>query len=515
MLRPLAVILGGGLYALALPPFDLTPAAWVTLVPLLVLVRGRRARVAFGWGALYGFASALACTWWLAQAIAGYFAAGIVVGALATGAAYAVAVSATFGTFAVGAARLLGPGHGWGARVATASLWVAVELVRARVLGQPWALLGYTQHGVTPVIQMASVTGVYGVSFVVALGNVALAEAWMRRRAGARWWPALRVLAPAGAVVAALAIAGGLVVHADEPSGAPQRVLVIQSNVPPAFQWTRAYAESQFLALARLTASAAREHQPALIVWPEHALPLYLEQEPVLAAELERIARRAGADLVLGAPRFADGQTYNSVRLVRPGRGAVAAYDKQRLVPFAEAPPPFAVATASAAQSESPRAFVAGTEPGLLLGAMPLGASICHEALYPDVVNGAVAEGAEVLVNVANDGWLDGEWGVASRQHFAMTVFRAVETRRPLVRAATTGVSGVIDPFGRVVAATAPNTAAVASATIHPRQGLTPYVRFGDAFAIGCVLVAVVALLPVPLPLRRRAPGRALIVGRS
>jgi apolipoprotein N-acyltransferase len=199
---------------------------------------------------------------------------------------------------------------------------------------------------------------------------------------------------------------------------------------------------------------------------------------------------------------------------VRPGVGAIAAYDKQRLVPFAESPPPFVADANAAEQSESPRAFTAGTEPGLLRGTLPLGASICHEALYPDVVNGAVAEGAEVLVNVANDGWLDGEWGVASRQHFAMTRFRAVETRRPLVRAATTGVSGVIDPFGCVVAATAPNTPAVAGAAIHPRQGLTPYVRFGDVFAIGCALVALLALLPVRLPLGRRAPGRTLVPER-
>jgi apolipoprotein N-acyltransferase len=436
------------------------------------------------------------------QAIAGYFAAGIVVGALATGAAYAVAVSATFGAFAVGASRLLGPGHGLGARLAVASLWVAVELARGRGLGQPWALLGYTQHGVTPLIQMASVTGVYGVSFVVALGNVALAEAFARRRAGVGLVASLRALAPAGAMAAALAVAGALAIHlddfvADRPVGGAQRVLVVQSNVPPAFQWTRPYAESQFLALARLTNAAAREQRPALVVWPEHALPLYLEQEPVLAVELERIAQRAGADLVLGSPRFADGQTYNSVRLVRPGAGATAAYDKQRLVPFAEAPPPFATGVASAEQDESPRAFAAGTTPGVLRGGMLLGASICHEALYPEVVNGAVAEGAEVLVNVANDGWLDGEWGVASRQHFAMTTFRAVETRRPLVRAATTGVSGV---FG---------------ASVVPRQGLTPYVRFGDAFAAGCVLFAVLALVPVRRPLGRRAPRRALVSERT
>jgi apolipoprotein N-acyltransferase len=152
---------------------------------------------------------------------------------------------------------------------------------------------------------------------------------------------------------------------------------------------------------------------------------------------------------------------------------------------------------------DRPTVFSAGTAPGVLRGVTDLGVSICHEVLYPELVADSVRAGARLLVNVANDGWLDGGYGVASRQHFAMAVFRAVENRRYLVRAATTGVSGIVDPYGRVVQAAEPGEAAVLLATVQPRRDVTPYARMGDVFAGMCVLVAGLLLLP-PLSLRVR-----------
>src|SRR5204863_6816022 len=272
---------------------------------------------------------------------------------------------------------------------------------------------------------------------------------------------------------------------------AAQPVAIVQTGVAPAFQWTRGYAEQQLLAHIRAT-DALPEHGPALIVWPENALTLYLENEPLVARQLARLAVRHRADLLFGGPRYADGHTFNSARLLRASGESGGYYDKQRLVLFAEsgplaAPPPEAT-------SESPRAFTAGTLPGILPSFVPLGVSICHEILYPELITRAVHAGADVLVNIANDGWLDGGYGVASRQHFAMAVFRAVESRRYLVRAATTGVSGMIDPYGHVEATLGPGEVGVLTAPVAGRGGLTPYVRVGDAFAFACVLAAVGAL---------------------
>lgn len=490
--RVLAVLAGAGCYAAALPPFDHPLAGWLTLVPLLLVLRGRRPLAAGAWGALYGFACGWAVTWWLTGAVASYFAAGIVAGALATSAAYLVAIGTTFGAFAAGTVVLQRARGGFATQLAVAALWTACELVRGRVFGQPWALLGYTQHDVTPLVQVTAATGIYGVSFVVALGSVGIADALAALR-GPGWPTALRRLAGPATVVVAVALAGALrVAQGLAPAADARPVVVVQSNVPPAFHWTRAFAEAQFLANVRLTEQIAAATQPALVVWPENAVTLYLEQEPFLARTLARLASRLGADVLVGGPRWADGYTYNSVRLLRPGGAPGGHYDKRRLVPFAEAPP--LDAPPAAGPIETPRAFTAGTTPGVLDGFTRLGVTICHELLYPDVVHDAVVGGATVLVNVANDGWLDAGHGVGSRQHFAMAKVRAVEARRWLVRAATTGVSAVVDPFGRTVIVAPTGVPTVATALVAPETGLTPYVRFGDWFAFACAVWALAAL---------------------
>ena len=501
--RAFVVMAAAGGYALALPPFDHAGLAWLTLVPLLLVVRTGSPRRAFSCGALYGFAAGWMVTWWLTQAVARYFAAGILPAALAMSAAYAVAVAGTFGLFAAGAALLVGDRGTLSSRlIAIPALWTAVEVLRARLLAQPWALLGYTQHAHIGLIQIAAVTGVYGVSFLVALGNAALAEALVALRDGRGPRAACRALAVPAAVIGGVWLVG--TAHALRgPDGgfAAQPVAVVQTGVPPAFHWTRSYAEKQLLAHLRATEELPLDGGPALIVWPENALTLYLESEPLVAHQLARLATRHRADLLLGGPRWEDGHTFNSARLLRASGQSGGHYDKQRLVLFAESGPLAAPAPETA--DESPRAFTAGSVPGVLQSFVPLGVSICHEILYPDLIGRAVRAGASLLVNIANDGWLDGGYGVPSRQHFAMAVFRAVETRRYLVRAATTGISGIVDPFGRVVDTIAPGSVGTATAVVAARGELTPYVRLGDAFALLCLLHAA-ALVAATLA---AAPG--------
>jgi apolipoprotein N-acyltransferase len=168
-------------------------------------------------------------------------------------------------------------------------------------------------------------------------------------------------------------------------------------------------------------------------------------------------------------------------------------------VAFAEDHP---LGSASATDPDSPSEFTPGRTAGLLQGFVKLGVSICHEIVYPELVHRSVRDGAELLVNVSNDGWLDGRSGVASRQHFAMSVFRAVEARRYLIRGAITGVSGIVDPIGRVVSSLGSNESGVLAAEVAGRRELTPYVRFGDAFAVACAIVSLAALAHRRLRLR-------------
>ena len=490
--RVAAVPLGAALYALALPPWDWACLGWVALVPLILMVRDRPVAWAFGYGMVYGVACAWAVAGWLAQAMARYFAVGLPLGGVAA-MVYAIAFWGTaFGLFAAGAAVLLRSERGLAAHLTVPALWVATELFRARFLEQGWALLGYSQHAHTGLIQVAALTAVYGVSFMVAFGNAAIAEAIVLLGSRARARQVVATLALPAMLVVPLWTGGAMVAHRGPVGGyGASSVAVVQTNLAPAFEWTRAFTDREVMTHVQATDRLPVDPRAALIVWPEHAVPRYLEDEPALAVQLGGLASRHRADLLFGAPRYEAGHTYNSVRLITAAGRNGGYYDKQRLVLGAESNP---LAASGGAPGESPRHFSAGAEPGILKSFVPVGVSICHEVHFPELSARSVAAGAALLVNLANDGWLDGGSGVASRQHFAMAAFRAVETRRYLVRAATTGVSGFIDPYGSVVASLDAGETGVLTGLVAGRTALTPYVRLGDVFAFACMLAAAAAL---------------------
>ena len=471
--RAAAVLLGAALYALALPPWDWEWLRWVALVPLLVALQGVSVRAGFAYGVLFGSAFGWSVTGWAAQAVARYFGIGLPLALPVLSAFYAAVSTLSFGLFGAGTSLLLQLRGRANARLGIPALWVANELIRDRIVGQPWGLLGYSQYLHPGLMQIAAVTGVYGVSFLLALASTALVEAAARRRAGCRLRSTIVAIALPAALIVGL-WADGILFMWRGPTGgfAAHAVAIVQSNVPPAFEWTRAYADHQ-LAYVQATESLPNAPKPALIVWPENAVTKYLEGEPLLAAQLGALANRHGADLLFGAPRFEGGRTYNSVRLITSAGRDGGSYNKQHLVPFA---------------------FSAGGTPGILKSFVPIGVSISHEIVYPELVATSVRAGAEMLVNVSNDGWLDGGSGIASRQHFAMAIFRAVETRRYLVRAATTGISAIIDPYGRVVQALPPHAPGVITASVAGRSGFTPYVRYGDLFGVACSLWALRAV---------------------
>jgi apolipoprotein N-acyltransferase len=486
-----AVCTGGILYGLAFPPYDQSGAAWVALVPLLLWVRERSGTRAFLFGAAYGLASAVSVGAWLAPTIARFFGVPLIVGLLGASLYWLTFWSTAFGLFAAGAARLLSSSRPMTAAFTTAALWVASEFLRGRIMGHPWCLLGYSQHAHVALIQVAALTAVYGVSFLLALVNTAIAEAIAATWSGRGLADALRPLAVATALVATVCISGAVVAGPHMASGM-QMIAIVQSNVPPARLWTRAYTDHQIATHTRMMDDSVPASGTALVVWPENAVPRYLEVEPGLAAFLGALAQRHDSNLLFGTLRYQDGQSYNSVQLITAAGRNGGHYDKQRLVVFAEVNPLHPATRGD--PSENPGQFTAGGGPDVLPSFVPLGVSICQELLFPEAAARAARAGAALLVNVANDGWLDPETGMASRRLFAMAVFRAVETRRYLIRAATTGVSGVFDPYGRIVASLPYGEAGVLFAWVDGQTTTTPYVRLGDAFAMGCVAVAAAAL---------------------
>jgi apolipoprotein N-acyltransferase len=486
-----AAVLAAALYTCAFAPREWWAAAWLVPPLLLLPTRGLGPWRAALCGGIFGTLIGLGVAGWLVHASLGYFevdraqaTAFVVLVWLASGAPYAVLTGVH--------ARLAPAVPPW-ARAATAAwLWAAMEMLRLVVTGNPWALLAHTQLANPTLIQIADLGGAHAVSFLIALVSVAAGELVVSWRSGAARRTAVRGLAVAMLVLAAASLYG---VRARQRYAAPgdtegRSVVVVQGNVTNAFRWKRVFFDRMVATYAGLS-RAAIGPDTDLVVWPENAVNFYLEHEPMLLARIAAVARLTRAGLLLGAPRLADPRTaHNSVHLLAPDGRIAGSYDKQRLLPFAEHDP-----LGLRAPTADEPLYAPGRGGGVLAaGPMRVGVVVCFEALFPAMGRARVHDGAEVLVNLSNDSWLDAGDGAASRQHFVMAAFRAIETRRWLVRAAGTGVSGIVAPTGDVVASVAANQSGTAAGTVTPRQDVTPYVRFGEAWLAVLGLALAVAM---------------------
>jgi len=279
------------------------------------------------------------------------------------------------------------------------------------------------------------------------------------------------------------------------PTVSTVRVALVQGKVPPAQRWKRVHYANTLFRYATLTQRGIAETQPDLVVWPEFAVGFYLDREPPLHGQLSQFTKAMNAALLLGAPRVEKTETgeryYNSAYLFAPGGTVLDVYDKVHLLPFAEYRP-LALPSLVPHNAEYPSDFTAGSRPTIFsLPQGNFGVLICYEATYPYLARRLVQHGAQFLVNISNDTWLAGE--AAAAQHFSMAVFRAVENRRTLARVATAGITGFVDPFGRVLHLS-DTTENVVLGDILPRQHLSVYTRYGDWFVVACGVWALVAL---------------------
>jgi apolipoprotein N-acyltransferase len=489
----LAALASAVLYGLAFPPARLRPLAWVALVPLLVALRGVPLRTALGLAWLWTLAATCMVADWLPISLADYYQQPLLVGVgflLGIPTVMAVPYYLAF----AGCYRLLARAPAVIRPLMVAAAWVAAELARATLLtGNPWALFGYSQIESLSLIQIADAGGVYGVSFVLVAVNAALAELWLAARAAP---PRPRGAVPAVATAAVLL--GAVLAYGQfrlrspglVPPVPPVRVALVQGNLDLGSQWREEYYGTNLEAYLRLTAEALREHAPALVFWPENAMTFFLEQEPRYLAAIERVLATGRAQLVAGGPRVEGrgDRYYNSIFLLSAAGRIVARYDKQRLVPLAEYFP-FPRLDLVRRRFARVREFTPGEESMLLpTVAGPAGVMICNEAMFPELAAARVRAGAAYLVDPANDSWFRARF---SAQQFDIVRLRAVEQRRYLVRASTSGPSAIVDPAGRVLVATTLSTQAVASGEIRAGTMTTPYARVGDLFAWSCVVATV------------------------
>ena len=483
------------LHGLSFPEARLAPLAWIAFVPWFMALRLARPRPAIVLTVVVTLAGTYLVAQWLPRAVANYYMQPAIVGFGLFVGAYMTTVAPWCVGFAV-SYRLMARRWRRALPFGVGAAWVTAELCRVRLgMNDPFGLVGYTQVRSIPLVQVAELTGVYGVSFLIVIVNAALAEVCLalgRRRGLAD--------AMVGATLAGISIAAVLVfglwrMAGPVPSAPAVRVAVAQANLDLGSQWRQELYGRNLEEYMRLTLQVLAE-RPALVVWPESAMTFFLEDEPLYRKSIGSLLQRPGIQLVAGGPRTSGESSpryHNSAFLIGPDGEILSRYDKQRLLPFAEYFP-FASVDLLRREFGRVREFTPGTTLTPLPTAIgPAGVVICNEAMFPELVSARVRAGATFLLNLTNDSWLnDAQF---SDQAFDMGRLRAVEQRRWLVRASTSGPSAIVDPFGRVVAQTQPFTRDTLGGTIQPSSALTVYARVGDAFAIVCAAVTLAGVL--------------------
>ena len=502
-LRPWFLSVASGLLLVAaFPKWNLGFLAWVALVPLLlVLERAPRVRTAFGLGYLCGAVFFGGTIYWVRLVMLEYgglgqaAAAGVLL-------VFVAVLACFFGAFAALARLLLALPERyilWG----LPALWVGVELLRAHLFtGFPWLLLGYALAEHLLPVQLARLGGVYLLSFVVVLFNTGillLIRKPTRRRGMA--------LAATFFVLAAASLGGTLLPTPE----APETAYLVQAQASLAEEWTVASVYKLFadLEVRVLAAYARNQSRSGLVLWPEIPASFYYHEDPLLRERLHHLARLTESHHLVNVVAFADAERkepLNSAALISPAGEFLGRYDKIHLVPFGEYVPLRNLFFFAGKLTAEVGDFVPGTRPVPLGDRHPVAALICYEGIFPDLVRQFSAGGAELLVNLSNDSWYGDS--AARHQLLLMSRLRAIENGRWLLRATNTGITAIVDPYGRLQ--TFPlDQRAVFTGKFGYLGGRTPYVAFGHWFPVLAAVAALVLLVKAARLRKSRAPEKA------
>jgi apolipoprotein N-acyltransferase len=477
--------------------------SWLCVGLLVIVLFGARPIVAFGCGYLHGICFVLTSVPWIAKvlavhgglSIAGGWGILLLIGSVWGGANGAVAW----------AIQRLSTRSITLACIGTPFLWVSLEMFRTRLpeISFPWNLLGYPAAANLALAQLTTITGIYGLSFVVAAFNALLA--WSDAATNYSPKRRLTILASATALVLIVMIAGPRFVPG---AVAAHTARAVQVNFPeveeyPAHWFIEHASDMNEIERLSLAPSA---HHPDLLVWPEAPAP-FSYQDAQFAHIASSLAIRFGNPFIVGVVEWkpetvSEGGTnhtimapYNSALLFDAQGRRVFSYDKVHLVPFGEYEPfPLIHRVVSNVSSEV-GGFRKGTSysVGRFANGYSFGVFICYEAIYPDEVRRFAANGAQLLVNISNDGWFG--HSAAAEQHLRMARVRAVENRRWIVRATNSGVTASIDPYGKIFRPLPRDVRAAADLPYDFCTNETIYTRFGDWFAWLCVLVSVILIV--------------------
>jgi apolipoprotein N-acyltransferase len=480
VLNWILALLSAALLVLTFPRFSIVWFAPVALTPMLIaLARESRPRRRFlmGWtaGILYWFG----VCYWIQFVLAHHGGVGEAAGWVLL-LLFCCAKALHLGIFAMLAGVLM---RRWWAAPSVAALWVAIEVTHGP-LGFAWLTLGNAAVDMGIPMRLAPYTGVYGLSFVFALTSAVVALRLMRRSR-------LTLLA---LVVLPLLL---LLPKLPEPRPGASTALLAQPNLSESEEWNQATLEQMIRRQVTLSLQSALQqaaNPPELIVWPEVPAPLYYYEDPNFRTYANGLARTTRANLLIGVVAHTpEGAPLNSATLISPTGAPISRYDKVNLVPFGEFVP-WPLGVLAKHISTEAGDFAAGKHVVVSpIGSHTMGAFICYESVFPNFVRKFARDGAEVLVNISNDGWFGKS--SARLQHLAIVRMRAAENRRWVLRATNDGFTVTIDEAGRLRGMLPPYTEATSYTGFNYISAQTVYTRWGDWFPILCLTIALLCLV--------------------
>ncbi|MBI9074501.1 MAG: apolipoprotein N-acyltransferase [Desulfatibacillum sp.] len=505
VIRVLAAICSGILLTAAFPKAGWSWLAWFAFLPLFFAVRNKSWWQAFKLGLIMGMVHYLGLVYWVDGVMRQYgglswYASVPLLFLLSFYLSIYVAVFTAF--------TRKGPIQPMTHLALAPALWVALEYARTYFFtGFPWGLLGHTQYQNLEIIQISDATGAYGVSALIILVNYGLYLLGASLYSGTLFGPTLPRKKGLLAVVAAGLALGGAWYYGqvsvqglqnsfkDSPS---LEVVIVQGNIDQNLKWNPAYQEHTVNTYVRLTKGALTKNTE-LVVWPESAMPFYFSAtEPFLTARVLTAARENHTFLLTGSMSFerTDGDPlfYNSAFLIGQNGKILGKYDKAHLVPWGEYVPLKKYMPFINNLVEQVSDFSAGREgQAISANGARLGVLICYEIIFPALARHQVLEGANLLVTITNDAWFGRS--SAPYQHFSTAVFRAVENHRSVARAANSGISGFVDPTGKILEPTELFEEAARNAVLPILNQTTIYTRYGDVFCFICMGLALMLLI--------------------
>ncbi len=490
LLVSLAVIAAATLTVLAFPPVGAFWLAPFALVPLVLVIDGGTPRTAFAAGFLYLMATGLlVCRWLTAALVQNWEVPVTAAWAVSAG---LVALCAWAPGTCVALYAFLRPSVGKaGAPLLFGAVWVLGEWLRSGPLGVPWLLIGHPLAPWPLAIQIADLGGALAVSFVCASVAAGLALGLRERRLAPAAVPAL--LAAATLVYGAVRLPGS-----HDPAARGERSLrvgVLQGGLTANERFQSDSPWRHLTLLSERTRALAAAAPLDLAVWFETAVDGNLDETPGTTEALARLSDELGIAIAAGAQRGPSDALVNALVLFAPGRGVAGSYAKQILVPFAESTPPLSEQVALYTGSLLARTpYVVGSEATVFRNlAVSFSGTICFEITYPALVRRLRLAGGEVLLNVSNDAWFDAPGYAWLHLHHG--VFRAVELRTWVVRAANGGISAAIDAHGRVLTWLPPAQDGQLVAEVPAAPALPVYARWGDTPLLAlCLMIAAAAI---------------------